>query len=69
MDPKASRKGSCLCGNITLRIEGDPSMKVLCHCDSCQKSSGAVFQANAFYPKEVLANEISWLRETITDNG
>jgi hypothetical protein len=46
-------KGSCLCGKINLQLEGKPSINVLCHCQSCKRATGGVFQANVFYAKEV----------------
>ncbi len=39
-------KGSCLCGSIHYRIEGDPSDFGYCHCKSCQKASGSAHGAN-----------------------
>ena len=40
-------KGSCLCGTITYRIEGDLSDFGYCHCTSCRKASGSAHGANA----------------------
>jgi hypothetical protein len=50
---KLERSGSCLCGKVQLRILGEPLVKVLCHCISCQKSSGVIFESNLFYHKDV----------------
>lgn len=47
------KTGLCLCGKVQIRLSGDPETKVLCHCRSCQKASGVVFQPNAFYSLEV----------------
>ncbi|KAH9223335.1 Mss4-like protein [Leptodontidium sp. 2 PMI_412] len=41
--------GSCLCGAVKFSISGPPLMKLLCHCVSCKKISGSLFQANNFY--------------------
>lgn len=46
-------EGSCLCGSIKYRIMGAPSTTVLCHCISCKKASGSLFQANGFYEDSV----------------
>lgn len=43
-DPKIS--GSCLCGAVSYSAEGDPAAVALCHCDDCQKTSGAAFSVN-----------------------
>jgi hypothetical protein len=40
-------KGSCLCGAITYRIEGELSDFGYCHCTSCRKASGSAHGANA----------------------
>ncbi|KAI0004672.1 Mss4-like protein [Xylariaceae sp. FL0662B] len=48
--PPSSRTGSCLCGAIQLRVEGNPVRTNLCHCVSCQKSTGVVFASMAAYP-------------------
>ncbi len=40
-------EGSCLCGNIHYRIEGELSNFGYCHCTSCQKASGSAHGANA----------------------
>ncbi|KAI0404904.1 hypothetical protein F4802DRAFT_597584 [Xylaria palmicola] len=47
------RTGSCLCGGVKLALRGDPFMRNLCHCSSCQKFSGAVFGSLAVYKAEV----------------
>ncbi len=39
----AKYKGSCLCGKITYEINGTPDerMQLTCHCEECQKITGA----------------------------
>ncbi|MCJ1394326.1 hypothetical protein MMC18_007204 [Xylographa bjoerkii] len=34
------RSGSCLCGGVRYELSGEPTVKVLCHCNNCGKSSG-----------------------------
>ncbi|GAW12246.1 hypothetical protein ANO14919_016080 [Xylariales sp. No.14919] len=46
------RTASCLCGSIKVEIRGDPFMKNLCHCSSCQKFTGAIFGSLAVYKSE-----------------
>ncbi|KAJ2978866.1 hypothetical protein NUW58_g7358 [Xylaria curta] len=43
---------SCLCGAVKLEIRGDPRMKNLCHCSSCQKFTGGIFGSFAAYAVE-----------------
>lgn len=33
--------GSCLCGNITIKTEGEPVLVAACHCNTCRKHTGA----------------------------
>ena len=41
-----SRTGRCLCGQISYEIEGDLIATAICHCDHCQRQSGAPFSVN-----------------------
>ncbi|MCW2998373.1 MAG: hypothetical protein JWN65_1922 [Solirubrobacterales bacterium] len=38
--------GHCLCGAMTYRVDGDPIMTVVCHCDDCQRQGGGAFSVN-----------------------
>ena len=49
-----TRTGHCLCGAISYRFEGDPLAVVLCHCDDCQRHSGAAFSINVIVPRPAL---------------
>ena len=41
-----SQTGRCLCGQITYEISGDLIATAVCHCDHCQRQSGAAFSVN-----------------------
>ncbi|KAI0699843.1 Mss4-like protein [Cytidiella melzeri] len=43
---EAHRTGSCLCGQISCEITGEPLFSTLCHCLNCKKSSGTGFTWN-----------------------
>ena len=43
-------EGSCLCGAVRYRIEGDLGPIVCCHCSMCRKAQGTAFAANARVP-------------------
>ncbi|KAJ8187129.1 hypothetical protein LV157_004782 [Aspergillus fumigatus] len=52
--------GSCLCQKVRYKVTGAPLTTIICHCDSCRKSTGSAFMANSFYLKtqlQVLAGE------------
>jgi hypothetical protein len=40
-------EGSCLCGAIAYRIDGDLGPIVCCHCSMCRKAQGSAFATNA----------------------
>jgi hypothetical protein len=33
--------GSCLCGAVRYRSDGEPAMTAVCHCENCQRQSGS----------------------------
>lgn len=48
------RRGSCLCGGVTVEAVGDPDLTAACHCRSCRKSTGAPVAVYADFPKEAV---------------
>lgn len=58
----SSQKGSCQCGRITFVVEGEPNGTTNCHCQMCQKASGAPYVTWA----EFKANQVQWSGETLT---
>jgi hypothetical protein len=38
--------GGCLCRSVTYEISGDPLTTVICHCEHCQRQSGAAYSVN-----------------------
>ncbi len=40
--------GSCLCGIVSFEVNGDFDSFYLCHCQHCQKDTGAAHAANLF---------------------
>ncbi len=42
--------GSCLCGTVKYRVEGELGPIVCCHCSMCRKAQGSAFAANAPVP-------------------
>ncbi len=45
-------KGSCLCGDITWEIDGQPVMMSNCHCSMCRKSHGSAYGTYVGVPSE-----------------
>ncbi|KAI0443336.1 Mss4-like protein [Xylaria telfairii] len=48
----SERTASCLCGGVKVQVQGEPIMKNLCHCSSCQKFTGVVFGSFVTYKTE-----------------
>jgi hypothetical protein len=46
-------KGSCLCGQVSYEITGQPMVPALCHCVNCQKWTGTSSLWVAFYHPNV----------------
>jgi hypothetical protein len=38
--------GRCLCGAVSYQLGGDLIATAVCHCDHCQRQSGAAFSVN-----------------------
>jgi hypothetical protein len=41
-------KGQCLCGKVSIQINGDISDIIHCHCSLCRKNSGTAYATNGF---------------------
>lgn len=54
-DPQIS--GGCLCGTVRYHAEGEPAAVALCHCDDCQRQSGAAFSVNVLVMGDALTIE------------
>jgi hypothetical protein len=43
------RTASCLCGDLSITVEGDPARVNMCSCAECQRRSGSTYQVGAFF--------------------
>lgn len=62
-----TRTGRCLCGNITYELEGDLMATAVCHCEHCQRQSGAAFSTNLIAQADQLT--VSGDMATYEDRG
>jgi len=52
------RQAACHCGQLLVRLEGDPALVSSCHCFACQRRTGAIFGSTSFFKRsQVLAIE------------
>ena len=43
------RTAQCSCGQLSVIVDGEPSMIVLCNCNECQRRTGSVFGVGAYF--------------------
>ncbi|HWD57611.1 MAG TPA: GFA family protein [Stellaceae bacterium] len=48
-------QGGCLCGKVRYSGEAEPIFAGVCHCTSCQKSSGTAFSTVVAVPKPAIS--------------
>ena len=60
----ASRIASCSCGQLRIRVEGEPRVVGVCHCLACQQRTGSVFATLASFaaPYEVYGTATEYVR-------
>lgn len=46
------RLASCSCGQLTVRVVGEPVRISICHCLACQRRTGSPFSEQARFPRE-----------------
>lgn len=40
----------CNCGEVRMRLHGEPLVQVYCHCDDCRAAHGGAYLPAAIYP-------------------
>lgn len=45
------RIAQCHCGSLRALVSGDTDRINICHCKACQRRTGSLFHAGAFFPK------------------
>ncbi len=46
------RRGRCLCGSLQYEVTGEPEVVAHCHCEDCQRLTGAGHSTVAMYAKK-----------------
>jgi hypothetical protein len=64
-----SRTASCTCGQLRIRVEGEPLGVGVCHCLACQQRTGSVFATLASFqaPFEISGIATEYVR--VGDQG
>ena len=46
------RQAACSCGQLRVRLQGDPAIVSSCHCLACQRRTGALFGSTSFFGRD-----------------
>ena len=68
MTGPVEREAACACGQLRIRTTGAPSIVSSCHCLECQRRTGSLFGAAAFFhfcPK--CGSTVFWENERLPD--
>jgi len=52
-----TRDASCSCGQLRVKVEGEPVRVSVCHCLACQRRTGSAFGFQARFPRERVSIE------------
>ena len=47
-----THSGSCLCGQVSYVLRGEPENQGHCHCIACKKATSAPFATLVYYNEE-----------------
>ena len=47
-------QGGCVCGNVHYEVTGPPVIVAHCHCENCQRGTGAGHSTGATFPSSTL---------------
>ena len=50
--PMTTRRAACSCGKLEVVCEGEPLRISMCHCLECQRRTGAIFGAQAWFTQQ-----------------
>lgn len=54
MTEARQRQATCHCGQLKVRLSGDPVLVSSCHCLACQRRTGALFGSTSFFKRSQL---------------
>lgn len=56
MTPAKQREAACACGQLKIKVSGEPQIVSSCHCLACQRRTGTLFGVQAFFKLEQVAS-------------
>jgi hypothetical protein len=57
-----TREARCCCGACAIRVQGDPVINAVCHCENCQRRTGSAFGWSAYFRNENVTATIGTFR-------
>jgi hypothetical protein len=64
------RTAQCLCGAFSVIVSAEPMVVNVCHCQDCQRRSGAPWSSNAYFSKETVSlNDSNKIYTRTSDAG
>jgi len=46
------REARCVCGELKVESSDEPKLVLMCHCDECQRRTGAPFGVSAYFDQD-----------------
>ena len=70
MDAAVARHAVCACGQLAVACRGEPVRVSICHCDACQRRTGAPFGWQVRFPQDAVTptGEVAHYRR-VADSG
>ncbi|WNC68809.1 GFA family protein [Thalassotalea nanhaiensis] len=44
-----NRVARCTCGDLSIKVQGEPKLSLACNCVNCQRRTGSVFGVSAYF--------------------
>ena len=51
------RKACCHCGSLRVTVTGEPTAVNVCHCQACQRRTGAIMHSGVYFKKSQVRME------------
>lgn len=66
-----NREAKCSCGQLTVRVVGDPKVVIACSCLKCQRRTGSIFGVSAYFEDRQLVETSgeSQIFEILAESG
>ncbi|NQV44783.1 MAG: GFA family protein [Rhodospirillales bacterium] len=64
------REARCTCGELKVEVSDEPKLVLMCHCEECQRRTGAPFGVSAYFDQnDVRVSGTSSKYERTSDTG